>query len=66
MGSKELLDLLLEIEAEDPIDYADLPFDEDDLRRLACCNVSELLASATYQGKAGLHPHLAAPIRLLK
>lgn len=49
MGTKELLDLLLEIEAEDPIDYADLPFDEDDLRRLACLNVAELMDSETYR-----------------
>jgi hypothetical protein len=49
MGTKELLDLLLEIESEDPIDYADLPFDEDDLRQLACVNVAELLDSAAYK-----------------
>ncbi|GAB2180918.1 hypothetical protein DLREEDagrD3_11410 [Denitratisoma sp. agr-D3] len=49
MGTKELLDLLLEIESEDPIDYADLPFDEDDLRRLACVNVAELLDSGAYR-----------------
>lgn len=66
MGSKELLDLLLEIEAEDPIDYADLPFDEDDLRRLACCNVSELLASATYQGMAAPDRELMAAATITK
>jgi hypothetical protein len=46
----ELLGLLLEIEAEDPIDYADLPFDENALRRLAFINVTELLASDAYSG----------------
>jgi hypothetical protein len=50
MTSNDLLGLLLEIEAEDPIDYADLPFDEDALRRLACINVTELLASDAYGG----------------
>ena len=50
MTSNDLLDLLLEIEAEDPIDYADLPFDENALRRLACINVTELLASDAYGG----------------
>lgn len=50
MGTQQLLELLMEIEAEDPIDYADLPFDEDDLRRLACCNVTELMESETYRG----------------
>jgi hypothetical protein len=50
MTSMELLGLLLEIEAEDPIDYADLPFDENALRRLACINVTELLASDAYSG----------------
>ena len=50
MTSNELLGLLLEIEVEDPIDYADLPFEESGLRRMACCNVTELLASDAYSG----------------
>ncbi|HQR04560.1 MAG: hypothetical protein JSR19_11920 [Proteobacteria bacterium] len=50
MTPDALLDLLREIEVEDPIDYADLPFDEDALRALACTNVTELLASDSYQG----------------
>ena len=50
MTSNDLLGLLLEIEAEDPIDYADLPFDENALRCLACINVTELLASDAYSG----------------
>ena len=60
MSSNELLALLLEIEAEDPIDYADLPYDEENLRRLACVNVSELLASATYSGLAGAEREMLA------
>jgi hypothetical protein len=50
MKPAELYSLLMEVEAEDPIDFADLPFDENDLRRLACCNVVELLASEAYSG----------------
>lgn len=38
-----LLALLHEVEREDPIDFAGLPFDADDLRRLACLNVCEML-----------------------
>jgi hypothetical protein len=52
MTSNELLGLLLEIEAEDPIDYADLPFDEDGLRRMACFNVMDLLGSDAFCGLA--------------
>lgn len=53
MQMNQLLDLLHEIEAEDPIDYADLPYDEEDLRRLACLNVTEILDSSTFQSLAG-------------
>ena len=60
MGSAALLELLLKIEAEDPIDYADLPFDEADLRRLACYNVSELLASAAFRELASADRELMA------
>jgi len=48
MSTSDLLGLLLQIESEDPIDYADLPFDEDNLRELACCNVSEFMESRLY------------------
>ncbi|MFM9913098.1 MAG: hypothetical protein ACKVN9_06170 [Methylophilaceae bacterium] len=39
----ELLELLAEVESEDPIDFSGLPFEAKDLRHLACLNVSELL-----------------------
>lgn len=43
MKPETLLELLGEIEQEDPIDFTGLPFDADDLRRLACLNVCELM-----------------------
>lgn len=42
MTLENLLTLLAEIEAEDPIDYTGLPFDAQDLRQLACLNVLEM------------------------
>lgn len=45
---QSLLLLLAEVEAGDPIDFADLPFDEQDLRTLACLNVVEFLRSDDY------------------
>ena len=38
-----LLELLREVEKEDPIDFSGLPFDENDLRQLACLNVVEII-----------------------
>lgn len=43
MNAEVLLDLLLQIEQEDPIDYTGLPMDADDLRQLACLNVVDIL-----------------------
>lgn len=43
MKTEVLLDLLLQIEQEDPIDYTGLPMDADDLRQLACLNVVDIL-----------------------
>jgi hypothetical protein len=43
MTPETLLELLKEIEKEDPIDFSGLPFEEDDLRLLACLNVLELM-----------------------
>lgn len=43
MTPHALLELLKEIEKEDPIDFTGLPFDSDDLRQLACLNVLELM-----------------------
>jgi hypothetical protein len=41
--TETLFELLREIEQEDPIDFSGLPFEADDLRRLACLNVCELM-----------------------
>lgn len=45
MKPETLLELLKEVEKEDPIDFSGLPFDENDLRQLACLNVAELMTS---------------------
>jgi hypothetical protein len=41
VSTETLVDMLLEVEAEDPIDYADLPFGEQDLRRLVMHSLVE-------------------------
>jgi hypothetical protein len=46
MKPEILLDLLTEVEKEDPIDFSGLPFDADDLRKLAWLNVSELMGKS--------------------
>lgn len=46
--AESLLRLLEEVEKEDPIDFANLPFDEADLRKLACLNVADFLQSPDY------------------
>lgn len=43
MHAEQLYALLEEVEREDPIDYTGLPFDADDLRKLACLNVAEMV-----------------------
>lgn len=67
MSPDALYALLLEVEAEDPIDYADLPFDEDNLRQIACCNVVELLDSDAYSGmdESGREQVMAATLTRL-
>lgn len=47
----ELLDLMKEIEAEDPIDFADLPFEEGPLRELVLTSLLE--REAQLQADAG-------------
>jgi hypothetical protein len=46
VSSAELAALIREIEAEDPIDYADLPYAEDDLRLLVCSQIREMAEEA--------------------
>ncbi|HSH98158.1 MAG: hypothetical protein ACAH07_03330 [Methylophilaceae bacterium] len=47
MKPELLLELLKELEQEDPIDFSGLPFDENDLRQLACLNVVEIINQLT-------------------
>lgn len=41
----ELAALMQEVEQEDPIDFADLPFREDELRELVASHLCEIAAS---------------------
>jgi hypothetical protein len=41
----ELAALMLEVEQEDPIDFADLPFEEDDLRQLVANHLCDMATS---------------------
>lgn len=51
ISSAELAALIREIEVEDPIDYADLPYAEDDLRRLVCSQIHEIAEQAGQLGE---------------
>lgn len=42
---EELAALMHEVEIEDPIDFADLPFGEDELRELVACHLCEMAAA---------------------
>lgn len=42
---EDLAALMREVEQEDPIDFADLPFPEDDLRRLIASHLCEMAAA---------------------
>lgn len=42
---EDLTALMREVEQEDPIDFADLPFPEDDLRRLIASHLCEMAAA---------------------
>ncbi|MBN3853951.1 hypothetical protein G3N59_11220 [Paraburkholderia sp. Ac-20340] len=41
VSTDTLVEMLREVEAEDPIDYADLPFGEEELRRLVMSSLVE-------------------------
>lgn len=49
--SSELAALIREIEVEDPIDYGDLPYDEDELRRLVCGHICEIAEQTALLGE---------------
>lgn len=42
---EQLQDLMMEVEKEDPIDFADLPFEEDELRSLTASHICAMGAS---------------------
>lgn len=48
---QELAALIREIEHEDPIEYGDLPYDEDDLRLLVCNQIHEISDQAGQLGE---------------
>jgi hypothetical protein len=50
ISSEELAALIRDIEATDPIDYGDLPYDEDGLRRLVCDHIREIADRADQLG----------------
>lgn len=60
INSTELAALIREIEIEDPIDYADLPYAEDDLRRLVCDQICEIADQAGEFGEENRHTVLLA------
>jgi hypothetical protein len=41
VSTETLVDMLREVEADDPVDYADLPFGEQELRRLVMASLVE-------------------------
>ena len=62
MIAEVLFELLTEVERGDPIDFSDLPFDADDLRRLACLNVSELVGNLADESPAERELIMAATV----
>ncbi len=42
---EQLQELMVEVEKEDPIDFADLPFEEDDLRSLTAHHICKMAES---------------------
>lgn len=66
MKPEILLELLAEVEKEDPIDFSGLPFAKDDLRQLACLDVAELIDNLTDETPAQREIVLAtAMVRLV-
>ena len=51
ISTAELAELIREVEAEDPIDYGDLPYAEDELRLLICQQVLDIAGRAEELGE---------------
>jgi len=60
ISSAELAELIREIEVEDPIDYGDLPYAEDDLRLLVCNQIREIADQAEQLGEENRQTALLA------
>lgn len=58
--SAGLADLIREIEVEDPIDYGDLPCDEDELRLLVCSHICEIAEQSAQLGEENRQTMLLA------
>ena len=52
MTEELLVQLIAEVEKEDPVDFANLPFDEQMLRDLVCKLVSRQLSGAVGQPRS--------------
>lgn len=50
ISTAELVELIREVEVEDPIDFGDLPYAEDDLRQLVCGQVHDIAERAEELG----------------
>lgn len=51
ISTAELLEVIHEVEAEDPIDYGDLPYAEEELRLLICNQVRDIAGRAEELGE---------------
>lgn len=60
ISTAELAELIREVEAEDPIDYGDLPYAEEDLRLLICEQVRDIAGRAEELGEAECRTALLA------
>ena len=58
--SAGLADLIREIEVEDPIDFGDLPCDEDELRLLVCAHICEIAEQSAQLGEENRQTMLLA------
>jgi hypothetical protein len=62
----QLAALMAEVEQEDPIDFADLPYPEDQLRQLVACHLCEMArAMENFSNEDRLLTLLAVAARLV-
>ena len=60
ISTAELVELIREVEAVDPIDYGDLPYAEEELRLLVCEQVRDIAGRAEVLGEAEFRAVLLA------